>query len=109
MRLCPWSLALASRGSVLGHGLEIFCVLGLEPGVFDSTPGQHNNRASLLIHFQSWHTELMNSLPDILDCFEVIFIQELTNQQKLDVLESVCKNKLVAEININKTILPKYH
>ena len=51
----------------------------------------------------------MNSLPDISDCFEVTFLQEPTNQQKLDVLESMWINKLVAEININKTILPKYH
>ena len=51
----------------------------------------------------------MNSLPDILDCFEVTFFQEPRNQQKLDVLESMWINKLVAEININKTILPKYH
>ena len=51
----------------------------------------------------------MNSLPDISDCFEVTFLQEPRNQQKLDVLESMWINKLVAEININKTILPKYH
>ena len=42
LRLCPWSLALASRGSVLG--LEIFCDLGLdlglEPCVLDSTSGK---------------------------------------------------------------------
>ena len=42
LRLCPWSLALASRGSVLGKvvlGLGFFCVLGLglEPCVLDST------------------------------------------------------------------------
>ena len=70
---------------------------------------QHNDRASLLIHFQTWHQKLMNSLPDISDCFEVTFLQEPRNQQKLDVLESMWINKLVAEININKTILPKYH
>ena len=70
---------------------------------------EHNDRASLLIHFQTWHKELMNSLPDISDCFEVTFLQEPRNQQKLDVLESMWINKLVAEININKTILPKYH
>ena len=69
---------------------------------------QQNDRASLLIHFQTWHKELMNSLPDISDCFEVTFLQEPRNQQKLDVLESMWINKLVAEININKTILPKY-
>ena len=27
--------------------------------------GQHTNRASLLNHYQSWHTELMNSVGDI--------------------------------------------
>ena len=42
LRLCPWSLALASRVSVLGKavlGLVFFCVLGLglEPCVLDST------------------------------------------------------------------------
>ena len=62
-----------------------------------------------MIHCQSWHTELMNSLPDISDCFEVIFLQEPRDQQKLDVLESMWINKLVAEISINKTVLPKYH
>ena len=43
LRLCPWFLALASRGSVLGMavlglGLGFFCVLGLglEPCVLDS-------------------------------------------------------------------------
>ena len=36
----------------------------------------HNDRASLLIHYQTWHTELMNSLPDISDCLEVIFLQD---------------------------------
>ena len=51
----------------------------------------------------------MNSLPDISDCFEVTFLQEHRNQQKFDVLESMWINKLAAEININKTILPKYH
>ena len=70
---------------------------------------EHNDRASLLIHFQTWHKELMNSLPDISNCFEVTFLQEPGNQQKLDVLQSKWINKLVAEININKTILPKYH
>ena len=69
---------------------------------------QHNDRASLLIHFLTWLKELMNSLPYISDCFEVTFLQEPRNQQKLDVLESMWINKLVAEININKTILPKY-
>ena len=70
---------------------------------------QHNDRASLLIHFQTWHQKLMNSLPDISDCFEVTFLREPRNQQKLDVSESMWINKLVAEININKTIIPKYH
>ena len=51
----------------------------------------------------------MNSLPDISDCFEVTFLQEPRNQQKLDVLESMWINKLAEEININKTILPKYY
>ena len=41
--------------------------------------------------------------------FEITFLQEPRNQQKLDVLESMWINKLVAEININKTILPKHH
>ena len=40
----------------------------------------------------------MNFLPDISDCFEVTFLQEPRNQQKLDVLESMWINKLVAEI-----------
>ena len=31
----------------------------------------------------------MNSLLDISDCFEVTFLQEPRNQQKLDVLESM--------------------
>ena len=51
----------------------------------------------------------MNSRPDISYCFEVIFLQEPGDQQKLDALESMWINKLVAEINTNKTILPKYH
>ena len=67
--------------------------------------GQHNDRASLLIHYQSWHTELINSQPDISDCFEVIFLQEPGHQQKLDVLQSMWINKLDAD----KTGLPKYH
>ena len=60
-------------------------------------------------YYQSWHTRLMNSLPDILHRFEVIFFQEPRDQQKLDVLESMWINKLLAQININKTVLPKYH
>ena len=40
----------------------------------------------------------MNSLPDISDCFEVIFLQEPRDQQKLDVLESMWINKLLASI-----------
>ena len=75
----------------------------------NNAKGQHNDRASLLIHYQSWHTELVNSLPDISDCFEVIFLQEPRDQQKFDVLESIWINTLVAEINTNKTIIPKYH
>ena len=52
----------------------------------------------------------MNSLPDILDCFEVIFLQKPRDQQKLEALESmIWINKLGAEININKTALLKYH
>ena len=38
--LCPWSLALASRGSVFEKSslaLDFFCVLGLEGCVLDST------------------------------------------------------------------------
>ena len=49
LRLCPWPwprafLFLASRGSVLGKavlGLGVFCVLGLEPCVLDSTSGKN--------------------------------------------------------------------
>ena len=44
MRLCPWSLALASEVSVLGKavlGFGFFCVLGLEPCVLDSTSGSY--------------------------------------------------------------------
>ena len=55
-------------------------------------------------YYQSWHAKLMNSLPDILDRFEVIFFQEPRDQQKLDVLESMWINKLLAQININKTV-----
>ena len=51
----------------------------------------------------------MNSLPDISDCFEAIFLQEPRDQQKRDILESTWINKLIAEININKTVLQKYH
>ena len=51
----------------------------------------------------------MNSLPDISDYFKVIFLQEPTDQQKLDVLESMWINELDAKININKTVFPKYH
>ena len=88
-----------------------FLLVGLDMEHFGTTTKkkQHNDRASLLLHFQTWCKELMNSLPDISDCFEVTFIQKPRNQQKLDVFESIRINKLVAEININKTILPKYH
>ena len=40
--------------------------------------------------------------------FEVIFLQEPRDQQKLAVLKSMRINRLVSEININKTVLPKY-
>ena len=62
-----------------------------------------------MIHYQSWHTELMNSLANMSDFFEVIFFQEPRDQQKLDVWESMWRNKVVAEISINETVLSKYH
>ena len=43
-----------------------------------------------------------------LDCFEVIFLREPRDQHKLDVLKSLWINKLAAEININKRVLPTY-
>ena len=55
----------------------------------------------MLVYYLFWYTELMNSLPDISDYFDVIFLQDPRDQQKLDVLESMWINKLFAEININ--------
>ena len=75
----------------------------------NSAKGQHNDVASLLIHCQSCHAELINSLQDISDCFEVIFLKEPRDQKKIDVLENIWINKLDAEININETVLPKHH
>ena len=75
----------------------------------NNAKGQRYDRASLmLIHNQFWHTELMNSLPYISDCFEIIFLQVPRDQQKLDVLESIWIDKLDAEINVNKTDLPQF-
>ena len=51
----------------------------------------------------------MNSLPDISKCFQVIFLQEHRDQQKLDAFKTMWICRHVAEININRTVLPKYY
>jgi len=67
-----------------------------------------NDRAALLIHYHTYQKEEMKSLADISKFF-VIFLQQPSDFGKLDTLESKWINLLQAEININKTVLPKYH
>jgi len=69
---------------------------------------QRSDRASLIIHYQTKHNANINSLPEIHNCFKVIFLQEPREVTKLDIAESRWINKLNAQININRTVLPKY-
>ena len=63
LRLCPWFLVLTSRGSV--HGLGIFCVLGLEPFVLDSTSGCSSYvRARMNLELR-WQSCLLSSLSSL--------------------------------------------
>ena len=50
LRLCPWSLALASRSSVLGRA-----VLGLELCVLDSTSA-YNFREQLIYRPEAYYS-----------------------------------------------------
>ena len=70
---------------------------------------KHNDRAALLIHYHKEHKQVINSHPVISSCFDVIFLEEPKDFRKLDFLESDWINRLYAQINITKTVLPKFY
>ena len=70
---------------------------------------KHSDRAALLIHYHKEHKQVINSHPVISSCFDVIFLEEPKDFRKLDFLESDWINRLYAQINITKTVLPKFY
>ena len=65
-----------------------------------------DDRAALRVHFFRQHPDKKHfELPD---AFSVTFIDKPRMPKDLDVLESIWISKLCANININRTILPKY-
>ena len=72
----------------------------------------HNNvtkeddRAALKIHHKKYHPDAKDD--DLADVFDVTFVDRPDNPKNLDVLESNWISLLEAQININKTVLPKY-
>ena len=70
---------------------------------------KHSNRAALLIHYHTEHKHVINSHPVIFNCFDVIFLEKPKDFGKLDFLESDWINRLYAQINITKTVLPKFY
>ena len=71
---------------------------------------EYNNtdQAALLKHYHNYHYLTHANKPKISDCYNVIFLEEPQNTNRLDIYESRCIHKLKAEININQTILPIY-
>ena len=70
---------------------------------------QQSDKAALLIHYNTHHKDFfVKNKPDISDCFNVFFLQEPLTFENLDLLESKWIRKLDAEININRTVLPKF-
>ena len=55
-----------------------------------------------------YHYSTYDNKPKISDCYNVIFLEEPQNINRLDICESRWIHKLKVEININQTILPLY-
>ena len=67
---------------------------------------ENRNKAALLIHFKSKHSNFIDFNTKIYECYEVIFLQE-PPVDKLDYFESIWISNLDAKINIAKTSLLK--
>ena len=68
----------------------------------------NTDQAALLKHYHNYHYSTHANKPKISDCYNVIFLEEPQNINRLDICESRWIHKLKAEININQTILPIY-
>ena len=66
------------------------------------------DQAALLKHIATHHSQFYSTKPQLPDCYEVIFLQQPTHSQGLDLLESKWIRTLAANINIQKTILPRF-
>ena len=67
---------------------------------------ESDDRAALRIHYAKFHPKAGSI--DMADAFEVTFVDKPSNPKHLDILESSWISRLCANININKTPLPKY-
>ena len=67
----------------------------------------NNDKSALLRHYANCHTQNFNTKPTISDCFSVIFVEE-PKLSHLDWCEDKWYNKLEADININKLLLPRF-
>ena len=65
-----------------------------------------DDRAALKIHYAKNHPDTVGL--DLADAFTVTFVDKPNKPEHLDILESSWISRLRANININKTLLPKY-
>nr|CAB3263302.1 uncharacterized protein LOC108950347 [Phallusia mammillata] len=66
----------------------------------------NNDRAALLRHYAENHSAILKRKPHIHLCFFVVFVQ-MPSPNLLDIFEDKWLNKIKAEINIQKMILPR--
>ena len=69
---------------------------------------ENNDNAALFSHYQTEHEEILNTDKNFANCYDVIFLEQPNSPHNLDFLESKWISKLNAQINISKTILPKF-
>ena len=64
-----------------------------------------DDRAALLHHYHTFHRLILQTKPDIADCFFVTFVDQ-PPKHFLSIYENIWLDKLNATININKMLLP---
>ena len=65
-----------------------------------------DDKAALKIHYSKYHLQAIGL--KLTDAFTVTFVDKPNDPKKLDQLESSWISRLCANININKTMLPKF-
>ena len=79
---------------------------GTHRSLWKSGNTENNDRAALRVHYQKKHPDAKDI--DLADAYSLTFIDKPRKPKDLDVLESVWIRRLSANINICKTILPKF-